>query len=456
MFCPNCGTKNEDGAAFCLQCGTSLAQEAQETSQPVAQSVVEQAAQPAQQPVAQETQPVQQETPKAPKAPRKPISKGLIAGICGGLAVIIAIVVFIIVGNNLSDYNKVAVNYVESLKSGDFAGVYKSLNFPEGEFLTQDMFIYSRGKVTAYTNVKAEAHKLTDIEKQLQEIEDQWNLSTGSEEKNDKKTVKVDYTYTNPNAEGSEALTPQKGSTNVNLVKTGKVMLFFDKWAVDNSSYIAKEYTIYAPKGSVVYLDGKQLSDALKQPNEENSAMDAYKIDKLFKGYHKIKVTRDIYEDYEDEFSISSSEKGSYTCSTTSIKKDVLETLAKQAEDDIKLFYNKAIEKASFDDLGFTVSKAEGVYDKLKDNWASFVKNQVETTSSYALKSVDFTKAKGTASVYNNSKRLVRVSVSLSYKATTSYKDKDRDVTGSKTCSIYYIYEDGKWNLNSWSLSYIR
>lgn len=448
MFCPNCGTKNEDGAAFCLQCGTSLAQAAQETSQQAAQPVVEQVAQP-----------VQQEAPKAqkpPKAPRKPISKGLIAGICGGLAVIVAIVVFIIVGNSLSDYNKVAVNYVESLKSGDFAGVYKSLNFPEGEFLTQDMFIYSRGKVTAYTNVKAEAHKLTDIEKQLQEIENQWNLNTGSEEKNDKKTVKIDYTYTNPNAEGSEALTPQKGSTNVNLVKTGKVLIFFNKWAVDNSSYIAKEYTIYAPKGSVVYLDGKQLSDSLKQPDEENSTMDAYKIDKLFKGYHKIKVTRDIYEDYEDEFSISSSEKGSYTCSTTSIKKDVLEALAKQAEDDIKLFYTKAIEKASFDDLGLTASKAEGVYDKLKDNWASFVKNQVETTSSYALKSVDFTKAKGTASVYSTSKGIIRVNVSLSYKATTSYKDKDRDVTGSKTCSIYYIYEDGKWNLNSWSLSYIR
>lgn len=451
MFCPNCGTKNEDGAAFCLQCGANLEQVAQETAQETAQ--------PVQQPVTQEQevqQPVQQETPKAPKTPRKPLSKGLIAGICGGLAVIIAIVVFIIVGNNLSDYNKVAVNYVEALKSGDFASVYKSLSFPEGEFLTQDMFIYSRGKATVYTNVKAEAHKLTDFEKQLQEIEDQWNLNTGSEEEKDKKTVKVDYTYTNPNAEGAEALEQQNGSTNVNLVKDGKVMLFFDKWVVDNSTYLAKDYTIYVPKGSVVYLDGKQLPDSMKQPGEEGSTQDSYKIDMLFKGYHKLKVTRDIYEDYEDDISISSSQNGSYTCSSTSIKKEILETLAKQAEDDIKVFYNKALEKVSFDELGFTASKAEGIYDKLNSGWESFIKNQVETTTSYALKSVDFTKSQGTASVYNNSKGIVKVNVSLSYKAVTSYKDKDRNVSGSKTCSIYYIYEDGKWNLYSWSLSYIR
>lgn len=441
MFCPNCGTQNEDGAVFCANCGTNLAQLTEESVAPVQPAPAEQPA-PA---------------PKTPKAPRKPLSKGVKMGIIGGVVAVIAIVVFFVVGNMLSDYNKVAVKYVESLKSADFASLYKTLDFPEGEFLSQDMFIFSRGKVTPLLDVKGEAHKLTDVEKQLLEIEEKWNESTGGDKNNDKKTVKVDYTYKSADSEGASAMVDHKGSMNVNLVKTGKVMLFFTKWGIDNSSYISEEFTIKAPKGSVVFLDGKQVAESYKKPAEdENSTQDVYVIDKLFKGNHKIKVTQDIYEDYENEFSLSTNKEGSITCSSNNIKKDILETLAKQGEEDMKKFYNKAISETPFEDLGFTATETEGYKDNFVTYWKKFIDNQIKTTSNYALKSIEYTNVKGTASVYNSSNKVVKVSVNMGYKAVTSYKDKDRDVSGSKSNTIYYRYENGKWVLYNFSLNVIR
>ena len=41
MFCPNCGTENEQGALFCANCGTSLAvDEAPQTEAPQTEAPV--------------------------------------------------------------------------------------------------------------------------------------------------------------------------------------------------------------------------------------------------------------------------------------------------------------------------------------------------------------------------------------------------------------------------------
>ena len=37
MFCPNCGTKNDDDALFCGECGTRLAEEMPEAAANIAQ-----------------------------------------------------------------------------------------------------------------------------------------------------------------------------------------------------------------------------------------------------------------------------------------------------------------------------------------------------------------------------------------------------------------------------------
>ena len=88
MFCPNCGTENPDGVAFCGGCGMAIgkpAAPAQPVQQPVAQPAPQAApAQPVQQPVAQpapqaapaaaysapQPQPAAQPAPKAAPQPQ--------------------------------------------------------------------------------------------------------------------------------------------------------------------------------------------------------------------------------------------------------------------------------------------------------------------------------------------------------------------------------------------------
>ena len=128
MFCPNCGTKNEDEALFCGNCGTRLVIDVpQET--PVQESVEEEPevtpvqesvpVQPqqvfGQQPVqqAQFTGQVSGQQPANKKPARFP--KGIIAIVAAGVAVIAAVIIFVCVGKNMTDYKKTAKQYVKAV-----------------------------------------------------------------------------------------------------------------------------------------------------------------------------------------------------------------------------------------------------------------------------------------------------------------------------------------------------
>lgn len=176
MFCPNCGTKNEDEALFCGNCGTRLVIDVpQET--PVQESVpaepeatsaqenvpAESEATPVQEsapagseetPVQEsvkaepEVTPVQQSVPVQPQqafgqqpvqptqftgqnsgqqpANNKParFPKGIIAIVAAGVAVIAAIIIFVCVGNNVTDYKKTAKQYVKAVAECEWNDAY--------------------------------------------------------------------------------------------------------------------------------------------------------------------------------------------------------------------------------------------------------------------------------------------------------------------------------------------
>ena len=154
MFCPNCGTKNEDDALFCGNCGTrlvidvpqetlvqeSVEEEPEET--PVQENVP---AEPEETPVQEsvpaepEVTPVQQSVPVQPQqafgqqpvqptqftgqnsgqqpANNKParFPKRIIAIVAAGVAVMAAIIIFVCVGKNVTDYKKTAKQYVKAV-----------------------------------------------------------------------------------------------------------------------------------------------------------------------------------------------------------------------------------------------------------------------------------------------------------------------------------------------------
>lgn len=460
MFCPNCGTKNEDDAMFCAGCGMNFAQiKETQNEQPVQENVqpAQQNVQPAQenvQPAQENVQPQAQPKPVKEKKPRKPVSKKLIGLIAAGAAVIAAVIIFVAVGFSVSSCDKAAVKYVEALYSGDFGTVYNNIDVPEGEFMSKDMFIFACQNRPVYKSVSAEVHELTELEKKLQEIEDQWNMSSGNEESSDQKKVNVDFSYYETDEEISSSSTPGKSSTDVSMVKAdGKVMLFFPKWRVDNKQFIAKDFTISVPKGYKLYLDGVEVAQKYLDNTEESDSYDTYRIDVIFKGQHKMRMTSEIYEDYEDTFSISYDEQTA-RYSQTGVKKEVLEQLGNKAIEDVDTLYQKVIAETSFEEIGLDFSEDEDRRASLKKTWNSFTESQVKRSRGN-LKKIEFSKTKASASRYSST--LVQVNVSFSYKATLDEGSDAKDVSAdNRSVTLYYRYENGKWCIYSMSLRIIR
>ena len=188
MFCPNCGTSNDEGALFCANCGTRLEFEPVVTEgsaasdnnavpqQPEVQTQAQepqtdtQAQQPAEQPQApqinEQVQPQVQtaqvnvqpqvtpmyEQPQngtmgnSAKKPFKLSKKIIIIG-ATAVAVIAAVIVFICVGNSLTNYKKTAGSYVKAVEECDWAKAYSLVQIPDSEFLTKNAFITAHSEV---------------------------------------------------------------------------------------------------------------------------------------------------------------------------------------------------------------------------------------------------------------------------------------------------------------------
>lgn len=113
MFCPNCGTKNDDAALFCESCGTKLEDtpvtpvEPQET--PVAPQSVPVTPQPQvnTQQAQFSAQPqfnAQQPQFSAQLAPKAKVSPLLFVTIGEAVLTLIMVIVFFVVGNNVFGY----------------------------------------------------------------------------------------------------------------------------------------------------------------------------------------------------------------------------------------------------------------------------------------------------------------------------------------------------------------
>ena len=179
MFCPNCGTSNDEGALFCANCGTRLEFESVVTEesaasdnnavpqQPEVQTQAQVDVQPQVTQINEQVQPQVQtaqvdvqpqvtpmyEQPQngtmgnSAKKPFKLSKKIVIIGVAA-VAVIAAVIVFICVGNSLTNYKKTAGSYVKAVEECDWAKAYSLVQIPDSEFLTKNAFITAHSEAT--------------------------------------------------------------------------------------------------------------------------------------------------------------------------------------------------------------------------------------------------------------------------------------------------------------------
>ena len=138
MFCPKCGTKNEDDARFCAACGAPL--EDNTVQAPAAEQMTAPQAPESTQEAAQQPQmTAQQPQVQAPAAPKQPMSAKQRKSIITGAAVAALVIIFIIAGSVLSSPKRIAQNYFKASMEGQWEKAFKYMDLPKGDFITKEL-----------------------------------------------------------------------------------------------------------------------------------------------------------------------------------------------------------------------------------------------------------------------------------------------------------------------------
>jgi len=459
MFCPNCGTRNDDAAAFCLNCGSSLAEET------VIDSIeqVEETVDPTTTPIAQST-PIAPVAPVAPTEaspvyaapvpvqykPRKPLSKQTIGIIAGSAIIVIAVIVFVVVGKKSSDYEALATKYFIAAQAGKWDTVFDSIDIPSGEFLTKDFLTKAQSKATPKEISNYAINKKNDIYA---------SFTVGDKTLTDdaiSKDVYIDYRIKGESSNRTDT---------IGVIKLKeKNMLFFDKYKVSPDDIVKSNFSITVAKGAVVTIDGIEVSskylkdDASNTSSSYSVAKATYVIDYLFEGNYTIKVTQENMEDNEAEVTVANDDD-SYLYTSSKIASKVSTQLATAGQDALKTIYDAVVARKDFSTLSSLFVNDSKIQADAKATYTYFMDGQI-TSAGVGLTKISLTSVIGTASQSGSGSDgmiAVTVTVKSSYSASlkSSYSTTLTDRTGTLTSYFYYRYQNGAWSLYDMDLARI-
>ena len=427
MFCPKCGTKNEDDARFCAACGAPL--EDNTVQAPAAEQMTAPQAPESTQEAAQQPQmTAQQPQVQAPAAPKQPMSAKQRKSIITGAAVAALVIIFIIAGSVLSSPKRIAQNYFKASMEGQWEKAFKYMDLPKGDFITKELL----------------AKTLED-----RDAKDITNYEVVEDEDYDSKIAKKFYVtyYTKGNS---------RSVTSVELVRDGKFMLFWNRYKVSPRDIVSKNVKLTVRATSKLYIDDVEVPD--KDDKKDNSKSSSektkkvYKIDVMFAGEHRIRVTDDIYRDIDKDYQFGSDEGYTYVITTTDIREDVLDARMAAAEQDLKTFFNAAIDNKSFDSVkGMCVDNAAKL-KSIKSAYDKFVSNTYK--NGYGVKSIDFNKfSTQSSSGTTDGCPYVKVSISAGVTGTGAQKSgQTKNFNETTSATFTYMYKDGQWKISAVTL----
>lgn len=436
MFCPKCGTKNEDDARFCAACGAPIEDAAPQMTAPQApENAQEETAVPQPQmtaPQADAAPQPQVQTPvqQAPASPKQPMSAKQRKSVIIGAAAVVLVIIFIAAGNIFSSPKRIAEKYFAASMEGQWDKAFKYMDLPDGDFITKDLL------VKIYED--KDAKDITNFEV----VEDEDYDSTIA------KKYYVTY-YTKGNS---------KSVKSVELVRDGRFMLFWNRYKVSPDNIVAKNVKFTVTATSKLYIDDVEVPDKyIDKSDDKNdgsksvSTRKTYKIDAMFSGDHRIHVTDDIYKDINENYYIGSDE-GSYNVTTTDIRDDILDERMAAAEKNLKTFFNAAIENKSFDSVKDMCVDNEAKLKSLKSTYDKFVTNTYK--NGYGVKSIDFNKfstqaSSGTTDGYP----YIKVSISAGVTGTGAQKlGPTKNFNETTSATFTYMYKDGQWKISAATL----
>ena len=437
MFCPECGTKNDDTALFCENCGTKLQQKEQ----------------------SQEQMSNQQTNVKTMVGvSRQPMSRKTKSILVVLVIAIIASIVFSVVGKKVTSPEKIALNYFKDVANANWEKVYTYYDLSESEFVNKESFTKAVEKKDKIEYLNYAIKNDTDLSSLLDKSAS--NSTNNEKQQGITRNITIEYAAKNSSETSLHY--------NVKLVKTAKKkLLFFDDWKVVPEDMIAKNYFIKTIKDIDVKLDGIKLSDKYLSDDENDSSydskLDIYKIPSIFSGNHKIEFSGDFINDYKDDLKINAFSDHSYSYTNPEIKDDFVKELEKKTEEVIKKAYESAIDNKDFDDMDLPCDIYNDNKDDVEEVYDNLVKNMDKTSysSDIEVKSLDIKEFEVTDdnSYIDNG----CISATISYKAKYDgefVKNKDgndemKKDEGNLSGTVSYNYVDGKWKISRMYFSHI-
>lgn len=359
MFCKNCGKENEDNAQYCVACGYGLNKALPDKESPANGGAIK------------------VQTKRIPKIP--------LIIIC---VFLVAFLVLYQITANATKPETVVKNHITAFVTGDYGTVYDGLDIPNGKFTSKEQFIAS-----CTSSAKMQKNQITSLSITEATANDLENAKPFSGSKVDAAYMVVYSTQRN-----TAPITKF-----VMLTKKGKDFLFFDRYKVEPNDFVAQKYSIDAPVGVKVSVDGIELDNTFLSKSETSSndssskkqrEDNVYTIPNIFLGKHNIIAKSDFTEDYKAPVSVESGQ--TEMINNLVIKADIRSKMREMSEKTLRLFFDSAVANKEFADISSQIisvpTRKDAIakfYDSFKKtDWSNFVSNTI-TYSNLSLTNIE-------------------------------------------------------------------
>ena len=392
MFCPNCGTKNDDEAMFCEACGTPLREVETPEEQEFQGDTPAQDQQPVNEGAAWQPGPEQQpgtdggtawqEPPYSDpgyyggqpsggsvQKQKKPVPKLLIAVIAEAVIAVGLIVGLVKVTGDRFSPETTALNYWKAAMNHEWGKAYDYCSFPDSDLLSKQMYVNANANNTEIDDY--ESVRITEASEEEKEYMD--NLSSlsdsgDSDQRSKKKNNDVKIYAIEYRLKGSE----EKSYSYVTVTKSDdKRFLFWDDWKVTSSDSWASGVQMTIPENAEMSLNGVQVdsSDASVE-----DGMKTITIPYLFTGQYQMTVSEEGMEDYNSFLPVYS-----YGVDESYIElvpsQETVEQVAAQAGDDIKKVVESALEGKDFSEVEDCFTEEAISEGYVKEDYENLVEN---------------------------------------------------------------------------------
>lgn len=348
--------------------------------------------------------------------------------ICTALIITIVLTLYV----NLSpsrNPDRAVKAYVKNVQSEKWEKVYNDIDLSTSFFEDKKAF-------AAYCRENPGTLKLTD-----EKIAD-FELELDSENEN----VRV-YSVHYVTDEGNE------GIFNIAIEKIVDGAGKFDKYKINSTPNASPNYTIFAPVGASIAVDGKQIKPA-QEIKKENGSVGKYVISYIPDGEHTLIAKADGCDDIALKINVSKDNNENELMLEFSVTKESYDKLCADADGYIDTIFKGIIDDSlTADSLPFSTefknTKWDGFLNRLKGEMykssESYKITGFEKTAS-ALQTEYTEPTLGTAQ-----KAFLTVSYKFNYSYTVSSgtQDKPQETKNSEGyINIIYTFDGGQWKID--------